>query len=228
MKAGMKIVKIVGIIVILAVIICLAVGILPSYISSQKNYKLMKKYISDTYGDDYDIVEKSLGTIGASGRNNDYVRVKQHGITYVVYALDGEIMEDTYMENYAGKIVCDYIMEQLNKNDVELPNFDNRDILISGTVTANTYPTTIKSYDDVKKMGGSVWITINIKDSTDYKQEKWLYDVYCLFKDEFSNFTIHITAGVDYTNSGTVYTMDYQSGYGDDIADIDAFWDRFH
>lgn len=206
---GKKIAVVVSL-VILAAVAGVAMLLLPNYLSGQKNYKLMKSYIEDAHGEDYEIVEKSLGSAGASGRNPDYLRVTQNGITYVVYAENGEITGDTYDENYEGKIVCDRVMEQVKNSGVTLPDFEERDIVISGRSEGN----------------GGVWLIINIKDSTDYRSESWLYEVFCVLEKEYSDFGLLITAGEDVTNNGTVYSLDYQSG--EKIENIEDFWVRFH
>lgn len=191
--------------IIVILVICVLVGFLAQHkISGLYNYHIMKSYISQTYGSDYEIIDKSLGEMADSGRCEDFLSIRQGDVYYRVTSMGGKITSDNHDICQAGNIERDIILSDIGYT------LSGRRITIQGQYES-----------DINHASFSIYINDNL----DFTKEEWLFDYYKDASSRYNTFFLFViisdptTGLITYSESFTEYS---------DINSIDRFWAEFN
>lgn len=186
-------------------LLCTALSLSACAWSAKTNQMIAENYISSKHGPNFQITGYEPPVDSASGMRPARVHVEQNGFQYSLGIQDGKVIEDSYSENYAGKIVLDTIFDKLKQSNT-CPDLAGRKIE-TGCIVLVTDPTLLeipidlsgaKDYNDIllsaNQAGGmaSAYITVRILDNADYRSEEWLYDLYLICQDELENYDLSV------------------------------------
>ena len=168
-------------------LLCTALSLSACAWSAKTNQMIAENYISSKHGPNFQITGYEPPVDSASGMRPARVHVEQNGFQYSLGIQDGKVIEDSYSENYAGKIVLDTIFDKLKQSNT-CPDLAGRKIE-TGCIVLVTDPTLLeipidlsgaKDYNDIllsaNQAGGmaSAYITVRILDNADYRSEEFM------------------------------------------------------
>ena len=159
---------------------------------SRQNKKVIMKTI-EAHGDSYRIIRERFGSIGDSGRNEDFMTVEQNDIIYTVYADGGKVSLDTYVGMKQGKTRANNVVSECSKL------FEDKSYRVYGeTLDANSW------YPDYFEMKLIVF-------NADLGNTDWLYDVYTYMYDNEMPCALHM---ILYEESEDAVENEIENGYG--------------
>ena len=174
-------------------------------LEEKRDVGIAEAYVSSTYGNNYQITGYEPKKDRASGLSPARVKVAQNGIDYYVDVLEGQVAGDNYSENYAGKIVYNYIEDCMKAKGT---NQDASGLGIRATSQLTTIAdrtkllsmpmdfSSVQNFDELKQAVDSagvvydVYFMFDIDDSFKADSESWLYDFYLTCQEELDSYSI--------------------------------------
>ena len=116
------------------------------YYGVLKHKSIIHNYVESNYGGNYNVLMSQFGSIGASGRRDDYVVIKHENVIFKVSISETDLITDTYKNSLAETVLNSYIMQLISSIS---PNLDCMVCSSISTLNGKTLTYVPEHYRDI-------------------------------------------------------------------------------